>query len=619
MSNALTLRKLCFTGPHREPACLEFRSGLNIIYGASDTGKSFIVEAIDFMLGSSSALRDIPERVGYDGIWLEIETPDNTHITLMRSVDGGDFNLYEGSHQSAPIGIEPIVLKAKHSATKGENVSSYLLRLINLTNKKIKNNAEGHTASFSLPYLRHLCIISETDIQKSSSPLYSGQAIARTAEMSAFKLLLTGVDDSALVKSATRAIIASKEAKLEVVEELIASYEARYQRLSENRSDGDELASQLERIEAALTLDQAELGFTEETYKNLASHRGSLRLAVERSKERKAEVNDMLQRFTLLNEHYSSDIARLEGVREAGSLVALLTPGPCPLCGSETSAPHANKLCDANLDTLITATSVEKEKIDRLQKELLATMGKLNSERASFDTLIPKVQRELSDVESEISKLTPSLTEQRSSYQSLVEKRAAVRALSDLWEEIEGLKERKTALEVATNRGSDTSVASDLSTSVVDSFSQLLEATLKSWKFPNAVRVYFDQKSKDFVISGKPRGSRGKGMRAITHAAFTTTLLEFCKRENLPHLGFVVMDSPLLAYREPDIADDGISSSFLNAEFFSYLSKWTDRQAIIVENVDPPEQFTSKSFSTHFTGNPGIYRTGFFPPNTLPG
>ena len=38
--NGLHLRHLVFTGPSITPAELEFVDGLNIIYGASNTGKS---------------------------------------------------------------------------------------------------------------------------------------------------------------------------------------------------------------------------------------------------------------------------------------------------------------------------------------------------------------------------------------------------------------------------------------------------------------------------------------------------------------------------------------------------------------------------------------------------
>ena len=58
MSAYLQLRKIAFHGPESE-ADLGFISGVNVICGASDTGKSFLAESIDFMLGGSE-LREIP-------------------------------------------------------------------------------------------------------------------------------------------------------------------------------------------------------------------------------------------------------------------------------------------------------------------------------------------------------------------------------------------------------------------------------------------------------------------------------------------------------------------------------------------------------------------------------
>ena len=63
--SGLLLRYLAYFGPDRPAAGLEFERGLNVICGASETGKSFIVETIDFMLGQQEPVRDIPERDGY--------------------------------------------------------------------------------------------------------------------------------------------------------------------------------------------------------------------------------------------------------------------------------------------------------------------------------------------------------------------------------------------------------------------------------------------------------------------------------------------------------------------------------------------------------------------------
>jgi hypothetical protein len=67
----------------------------------------------------------------------------------------------------------------------------------------------------------------------------------------------------------------------------------------------------------------------------------------------------------------------------------------------------------------------------------------------------------------------------------------------------------------------------------------------------------------DFVIDGKPRGSRGKGLRAISHAAVTLGLLGYCQERSLPHPGFVVMDSPLLACFKPEGEEDQFSKEVI--------------------------------------------------------
>jgi AAA15 family ATPase/GTPase len=53
------LRRLSFDGPKVEPRFLPFGDGLNIVWGASNAGKSFIVKALDFMAGGGSLLPNI--------------------------------------------------------------------------------------------------------------------------------------------------------------------------------------------------------------------------------------------------------------------------------------------------------------------------------------------------------------------------------------------------------------------------------------------------------------------------------------------------------------------------------------------------------------------------------
>jgi hypothetical protein len=199
----IRIRHLAFLGPNREAASVAFGPGLNVVYGASDTGKSFIVEAIDFMLGGKPPLRDIPERIGYDRILLGIETSDGQTFTVMRSADGGRFRLYPGLYLEMPGDeVEGTELADAHSDRSTSNLSTFLLEKCGLSGKRVRKNKRGETNSLSFRNIARLLIVTETEITGQRSPLSDGNPTADTPNFATFKLMLTGVDDSALVSGA---------------------------------------------------------------------------------------------------------------------------------------------------------------------------------------------------------------------------------------------------------------------------------------------------------------------------------------------------------------------------------------------------------------------------------
>ena len=122
-------------------------------------------------------------------------------------------------------------------------------------------------------------------------------------------------------------------------------------------------------------------------------------------------------------------------------------------------------------------------------------------------------------------------------------------------------------------------------------------------------------------IDGKPRRDNGKGVRAITHAAFKVALLMFCRERGLPHPGFLVLDTPLLTYRDPlhsvagplSADEQEIKSTSLKDHFFQHLSSLgTLGQIIVVENVDLPSNIAEIAHVEIFTGDPATGRVGLF-------
>jgi len=616
---SLTLRHICFTGPEKEPASLQFGSGLNVIYGASDTGKSFVIDALDFMLGASGELRDIPQRVGYDRIFLGLEMDDTSAFTLERSTSGGDFKFYDGLHFTSPEDIEPIILGGKHSKVK-DNISSFMLSKIDLDSRQLKRNKNGDTQSFTLRNLAHLCLISETDIQKRGSPFETGQFTSATSELAAFKLLLTGVDDSSLQsKKLDQKEALTRSAKIEVIDELIIDYKERTADLVSEEETLQELADQLQRLEHTRSRESLALKDTEFSYRQALKERNSHRLELETIGERSSEISEVLARFRLLDLHYGSDLSRLEGIREAGSLVVALDSGDCSLCGAAPSDQHLESECDGNVEAVIAAADAERVKITGLRDELDKTARQLNSELEKIKAIEPAVLGALSSAEVMLQKMSPDVSSQRTVYSEIIEKRSIVRSAMELMGAIEELELRKIELETKSTEGkSDNLYTVDLSTSVTDDFSIFFEEILKSWNFPNSERVHYDSTKRDFVIAGKLRGNRGKGLRAISHAAFSVALMRYAEDKKLPYSGFVVLDTPLLAYREPEGDDDDLRGTDVQDRFYEYLSKWTSRQVIVFENDDPPQYVKDGLQTVFFTKNEHIGRFGFFPVQPTP-
>lgn len=609
------LRFLGFFGPQKQPATVTFGPGLNVLYGASNTGKSFIVEAIDFMLGGKPPLRDIPERVGYDLVLLGIETLGGETFTLWRSMDGGGFRLYDGMHQAPPASDVPHkLLDEQHSEKNDSNLSSFLLSLCGLGGKRVRRNSRNETNSLSFRNIARLMIVNETEITQQNSPLFDGNPIANTPNLATFKLLLTDTDDSALVASSKREPEElSRDAQLQLLDQLLDDYR---EQLKELTKSPKELSEQLEKIDASLRQHTEQVTTTETAFQQAAGKRRELRKKLEESRERRAEVGALLERFSLLDKHYASDIERLRAIEEGGTLFNILGSGHCPLCGAAPAHHRSDAECDGNIDAVVQAARKEIAKIEILRGELAATVHNLEREGASFDRKMPAVVQELDQISESVDRLiSPKLSKLRVSYSEFADKRGEIREALALYATVQDMERRRADLEKGVEDEKAGALASaDIPTTVAHSFAKNVEAILTGWHFPEAGDVYFDSKTRDLVIAGKSRSAFGKGLRAITHAAFTLGLLAFCRSRQTPHTGFVVLDSPLLAYREPDGTEDDLRGTDLQEQFYAYLEGLlADTQVIVVENTNPPAAIIARDQSLMFSKNPHHGRYGLFP------
>ncbi len=96
-------------------------------------------------------------------------------------------------------------------------------------------------------------------------------------------------------------------------------------------------------------------------------------------------------------------------------------------------------------------------------------------------------------------------------------------------------------------------------------------------------------------------------------------MIVHCIDNNLPHPGFLVLDTPLLTYREPltskygDLSQDEaeLKATSLAEHFYKHLASLAEHvQVIVIENSDPPPAIARLARIETFTGNQGNGRAG---------
>lgn len=607
------LRHLCFVGPNKNAATIEFNKGLNIVYGPSNTGKSSILDAIDFMMGREKKLKDIPEHVGYSEILLGLEFSDGSLATLARSIRGGDYRYLDGLHLESVDGVEHTILKQKTPTKKLNSLSNFLLGEIGLAGKKLKKNAKNGKESLTLRTLLPLFFVNETDIQSERSPFLSGQYTKETVEISRLRMLVTGVDDSSLIsEEVLEKEKISRSAKVGVLDELIEGMRKKVLDAASEDTTIEELNEQLEKLEGSIGTANEILETHQSNYYEVLSQKNAEQKLFREGTERLSEVVTMTQRFELLLEHYDTDISRLGGIIESGSLLSALSDSTCPLCGASPDKQEREHDCDGDIERVVEAAEAERDKVALLRRDLARTLEQLSEEKHGLDTQIGQQRKRLDASLSELEALQPDLSAVRKSYSDLVTQRAQVLRAIELFESLGELEDRLA----------ETSHVDDAEVVTVDNIvpesalfavAKEVQYFLQAWGLPNSDSVHFSSETTDIVINGKHRISNGKGHRSITHSAVNLGLARYLEKEALPQIGFVVLDSPLIAYEEPD-EDDEISHTDLNKRFFDSLRDWSGLQTIIFENKKSiTDEISSGPNVTHFTKKPNVGRYGFFP------
>lgn len=610
MKFGFALRRLSLIGPGKVPAEVTFERGLNIIAGPSDSGKSFIAHCLDYALGGGDTPKDIPQAEGYSSVVIDIEANSDGRIySLERSLRGGEV-------LCKTDGQPDRVLAAKHQGGKEDTVSQFLLDLSGLGTKKVRTNAQGKTRPLSFRDIARLVIIDEETIIKEDSPVLSGQFTSKTVESGVFRLLLTGTDDSSiLAKEDPKVAKGRQTGKVELLDGLLKATRVRLAELGEAGTLIEE-RDRLTRIEASIQTALVERNAAQASVVPLQTKRSTAWTALKAVESKLAVLSELQTRFDLLGQQYESDLRRLEAIAEAGARLYQLKEERCPICGALAEYQHHEhpKANSAPADVSL-ACRAEAAKTSKLLMDLQTTRAANAAEveqlqidrdtrRTEFDLVASELKGLMERHVDVASKKVDEFRAHAEACRKTIEHLERIQELEELLEDVNKPR-KKQKIDVA---------GAAVSTAQADPFSREVEALLKAWHFPGLDRVSFGENDQDVVISGRARKSHGKGVRAITRAAFNLALLRLCIEDERPFPNFVLIDSPLLVYEEPD-ADESAFPHDIKKHFWeSVKSSFIDAQVIIIENSHqlPGDETLDGVKVELFTGNEHG-RMGFIP------
>jgi hypothetical protein len=613
----MQLRSLCLCGNMIKDACVSFVPGANVITGVSDTGKSYILRCIDYALGAESLSKQIEEAPRYARVVLELQNSASDFLTIMRHLGGGDVDIYRTSSDRMQETKPETVPWRRAGKTEKPDLSKVVMDFAGIPEARLRKNERGETQRLTLRVLTPLFLIDENAIISERSPLLGEGGYDETPHKRAFSFLLTGKDDSSVVAAEKREIVqAEQRGRLALIEELLEPIETRLAAAPDDPSDdqdrSEKVTETIERLTSALTEDREERS-------RLRQERISAIELLQKAESQLIAIAELRKRYDLLDQRYKSDLERLDFIAEGAYYLNGLQEIRCPLCDQPLTAEHRAHLAGSDGSQIYSAAQAEAAKIRGLLADLHQAVRLLEERRRGWGQERDRASEEMERIEKTlVQDLGPRLQETKQRLDSLIQLRLNLESRRADEDQVSALREFREQLtkNVAWRSRQPKQSWAGLDRSAVHGLCLEIQKLLQEWAWPGRAQVSFDEKAYDIELDGKPRQSHGKGVRAVLRSAFAIGAMRYASNEDLPHPGFVIIDSPLATFKQGKTMGDNsesIAPEFEAAFWASIARTSPDLQILVLENKEPPPSFTGNLNLVEFSGPSGSGRRGFMP------
>lgn len=588
------IKKLTFKGEGKETSSIELKDGLNIIYGPSNTGKTYVAESIDYMFGGEEF--PLSEESGYSVIEIEVET-DNGQLKIIRDKNTNTI----GTVESTIAGIESkeYSLKPGNGKVRKDTISDVWLKLLGIDEPTdIYRSEDLKTQAFTTRAFNQIFIVKEDYIHQKEPIIKKGNK-SITAIKAALLYLLN--DTNYIVKNDDdNKTKATKRKALETyLNEQMGYISSQREELAKKASlDVKNVQAQIDDALNEIEIHQSKLNSVIDTNRSIYSKLNTLNSSL-------SENQSLHKKYKALKTQYSSDAKRLQliidGEVHEGKIAK---PIRCPFCNGELHKKEEESCVEAakvEIESLLPRIKdLEKAEIE-LNAEIQIIEAQIRECTLERDTNNDLINRELKP---QIAKLKSIVSDLTQSIEASKEAEMLLKFENRYKDKLEELS--KEAKEITKFEPNDL-----FGTVFIDEMNNLTKEMLTAGNYENYNSSYFDINSFDLVVNGQTKKTQGKGFRAFLNTVLAYSIQSYMKEHASHFMNLFVIDSPILTLREKDDeaerADKSIASTMKKGLMKYFVDNSDGRQVIIIENEIPNIEYGNANI-IHFTkSNEGRY------------
>lgn len=631
MSSSMVIERLILVGS-RKLYITKFHRGLNIIYGDSGTGKSGILDLIDYMLGASSfpMYPEIESTARYLAmeIWL-----NGTMYTIRREVFSpqalievypcrfDQVDQYPCKRYIPKYGVAP-------DSDEYGIYSQFLFEALNFQSVKIKvspSKADSTFARLSFRDLFKYCYINQDDLGSKYFMDAQNPSVA-VKNTQVFKYIFNILDEQITEIEQQISSLANEKKNAEAKYKFVVEFlrEAEFQSNFESIDDLSALKEEIQAIQLHIIEINNRISGDNDIYRAAQVVTSELATQKKMAEAERQDILESIEKFVRLKNDYILDLQKYKATEIAKKKIGEAPQGlfQCPICSSQV--PYTgitNQFENPDESSIQQEVASIRKRVRDIESFIVSSRERISQISHEIDDLNRKHVDAMDSVNKMISEaVAPYLAERdafisklgalEQEYKNVLEKQKIQNmkavlfnksqtiesAIAQLNEKLKGLREHSPSISESISRVSEN-----------------LADFLKHVKINTPINIYADSRFHLPVVRDvEYKNIRSGGLRTLSCIGYACSFLKIALDSEINHPAFIMIDTigKYLGKVKEQYAsetssthdvEEGVADPAKYQNIFSYLINLSDSyrkidrscQIIIVDN-DIPQNMTEE-------------------------